>query len=387
MAQNNETDELPRECASALEAAFEGRHDAHVQKCARCQAVLAGATEVEAALKSELARRNEAAFTRSALSQLPVVVANPAAGASTGKGLVVVARPEPRRWAWGLAAAAAIVAVTVGVGIAGGYFQTNPPERVVSRFGPASASIQKGALTDAQGETAKRLNTGTKYTARERTVVAIQGDTLLRLEAGAAFEVGGEEENPSVRLATGDMYASSSASNSAPLRVSLKNFDTDLHSGEFFVAQEESAGTQGVVIVFSGMAQVRVNADVTLPLNAGQIYYNVEQGGASSDATIRTDQINRSNALAESGELKQLYSERVKGFESELEQIQKKLDGMAEGVAQRGELQERARRVEEYLRQHRQRLEAMSGVDYRRMPYEQIQRGLRGRIDPAAWRM
>jgi len=385
MDQNNQIEDLPSECASALQMALEGAGGtaaAHVQQCSRCQAVLATSAQFQSVLAPELSSRPEAAFTRNVMSRLLARAAATATGSAT-KGLLVIARPEPRRWAWGLAAAAAIVAITVGVGIAGGYFQKDSTP-VASSSAP---KIERGALADGQGKAVKRLDPGTRYTARERTVVAIRKDTLLRFEAGTAFEVGGEDQ-PGVKLAVGDMYASTPDS-TTPLRVSLKNFDTDLHGGEYFVAQEESLGTQGVVIVFSGTAHVRVNRDLLLPLNAGQIYYNVEQDGTSSDDTLRADQIVAPKpGLPVESEMKKLYADRVKGFEAELDQIQKKLAGQDEGSMQRVELQERARRVEEYLQQHRERLQAMGGVDQRRsVPYEQIQRGLRGRTDPATWRM
>ncbi|HYF52311.1 MAG TPA: hypothetical protein VEJ63_23085 [Planctomycetota bacterium] len=346
-----------------------------MHQCPRCQSILALSAEFESAVASELSARNPSAFSAAVLARLPKASAPAAA-----KGFVVVAAPTPRRWTWGLAAAVVLLALSAVIGFASGIFQKQVP---ASAFAP---NVARGRLTDAQGKSAQKLETGTRYTAREQSVVALNDATLLKLETGTKFEVS-SDENPGVRLAAGDMYASTAA----PLRVSLRNFETDLHGGEYFVAQEDALGMQGVVIVFSGQAHVRVNrnADLLLPLNPGQVYYSVEENGEMFADTVAASEVKPPKDLvAATDDEKRLYADRVKGFEAELAEVRTQLARLPESAQQRSELQKRAGLIEKYLHDHRQRLEAMGGVDHpRKLPYEQIQRGLMGRTDPATWRM
>jgi mannose-6-phosphate isomerase-like protein (cupin superfamily) len=194
------------------------------------------------------------------------------------------------------------------------------------------------------------------------------------------------------------VYAAKTENPSVPtaaMRVSLSNFETELQSGEFYIGQSgaysHGSGSQSVLIVFSGTAQV-LDRDSIVSLNAGQIYYNVEQpigkGSQISNTTTTEIVLIRKPTPAHDSETKQMYRERVVGFETELKQLRGTLALQTEKNAQSEELEHRTQRVEEYLKQHRQRFETMNASEAeKQLPYEQIQRGIQGRTNPATWKM
>ena len=259
----------------------------------------------------------------------------------------------------------------------------------VSKQGPGS--IKRGLLAGADGQAVSEMQPGHLYTAKEETVLDLGAQARVKAEAGAEIEITGSIK-PEVRLRTGDLYAATT-DDDKPLRVSCSNFDTDLHTGDFFIAEERGAAneTHGVVIVFSGHARVTPKEMEEMPLTAGQVFYSVgDDVLALSERRDLTD-LSRDGQMPailpnkDVSLLRQEYKTQVEGYQKELKQLREELTRVKEEM-QVAELRERSQRVVEYLDAHRRRLKSLSDVaPTPQFPLEQIERGLKGHLDPATW--
>jgi len=393
----DQTDVYPNEdCGRALEAhtrLLDGQAlshaerlqlDAHVADCKECAQSQLDLSSLEHTLNSALNQiRVSPGFAARVLKTLPKQ-------ATTIPQLPrVFGAPPQRRW-WVAAVAAIALLVTGSLLYVGQVNHQN------SANGPLT--VHTGILLGENGKAVKRVQRGASYTAQETAVLPVTHHSVVKIERGSQIAMSGTEANPGVELKSGDLYASAQDEKN-PLRVSCSTFHTDFFGGDFFIAEAGAGGDdpRGVVIVFTGRAEImprsaqpRVAGDavaeaITVPLRAGQVFmslgadeYHVSQTMELSEAVVRL----RENPpeLVDVPTLRRDYQKRIQGYQTDLQTLETLL-GTVKDTHHLAELRERKQRVLAYCEAHQRKLETL----VQPMPLDQIERGVRGRSDPARW--
>ena len=336
--------------------------------------------QVDVALKSAFKHSQlSSEFLSRAMAALPAQAAR--AETSGARPLVFAAQPESRR-RWAAVGMAAAVAVVVLVGLMSANFPgTSAPPAVAQVL-----SIQKGRLTDTQGNSVRELKTNTVYQVQQDTVLPVDEDSLIRFQPGAAFsmrkvaDAGGAE----LKLQSGDLYAFRK-NDRKPLQVSCNTFDTRLKSGHFFIADEGGVAGHGVVIAFSGQAEV-IRRNESIALQPGQIFISMvadDHAFAQVVEMVEVEQrlqVQHGSGKRDNADLRREYEQRVNGYRREMDELQQTIQ-KAGDAQQQAELRERFQRVTEYYEAHQRKLQALK----HEFPLEIIRRGLNGDSDPSKW--
>src|SRR5208337_4137820 len=83
--------------------------------------------------------------------------------------------------------------------------------------------------------------------------------------------------------------------------------------------------------------------------------------------------------------LRTAYRTRVEGYRKEAGALQKELAVTPQDSPSHAELADRYERVGRYLKAHQRRLDELTSDQSVKIPFEQIKRGVKGYMEPAAW--
>jgi hypothetical protein len=348
---------------------------------------------VDAALKAAYAAvpQNDL-FAERVLKALPVapVPEVPSVPATTPTVLMVSGERTSRSWMWGVAGAVAALLFLVAC-------LWLPA--LQNLWGKPAAQVAKGQVLDASGREVKELLAGQTYqVAGTEAVVRCGQDTSVRFLQAARFEP--EAQGRGVRLHEGWAYAQSHEQNE--VRVEGDDLTADVR-GVSMVVQTVSRSVEpgeGLVMVFQGDALVRSSTgEQELLLKAGQMF-TVALGSqvveSFMDQAVETVQ-ELEQLPADPTELRnrrKQYREVVAGYRRELSVFEKEL-AATQDAGRRTELQRRQARVEEYLKQHQQRLRSFPELSDNETPRERagrvrraaerIERGRKEFSDPEQW--
>lgn len=397
MDSTNES--LPEACAQALErqalllagepvsAEEEAQLTAHLAACEACRRLQTEMAEADKLLRGALAEaRVGSGFVARTMAVLPaapenlaeVTQAKPVAPA----GPRVFLASQNRRWMWlraGMGAAVAAAGVLLVWAAATGKFSS-------TEGNSAALIVKKGRVLSASGQPVRELRLGEVYRVAETTVLPLAKAGTLKVQPGAEFRLqsSGGSAGPALRLKSGDVYVRGK-DDQTPIRIAVTNFEAALHKGDFFVAEDAADAPTGVVIVFSGRAQVAFEKE-TMPLQAGQVFLSVGDGDWAVRQTLELSEAVEHLAEGPVARqdpvwLRREYEERVRGYQQELKVLEQQV-GKEQDARRQAELRERYQRVLTYREAHQRRLDAMLQAS----PFEAIRRGLQGHTDdPAQW--
>ncbi len=360
----------------AVDASERHELELHLVGCAECrkfqEELLQADTQLRSALSSIQVSSTFAQRTLAALPSAPELPAIPE------MPRVFAATPARRSWASRLSIAAALVAGVLVVWAASSLISKRPGNGT-----RAPMSVVRGKLLDANGNAVTQLKQGAVYTVQADSVVPLSDANIVNLKEGAEFQVQGDN---ALKLTAGDLFAyGRPESDQKPLRVSCSTFDTLLHAGDFYVAEDGAQDSSSVVIVFNGQAQITRDNE-TLPLRAGQVFYVLAaedmvfaQTIELSDAVVRlhNDPGVQRKDLAD---LRDLYEKQIRGYQKELVELDKQLKS-EQNPQKLAELRKRQQLVLNYRDEHQRKLKSF----WREFPYEELKRGLNNRTEPSTW--
>jgi hypothetical protein len=291
----------------------------------------------------------------------------------------VYGNPAPVRFPWRAAAIAASVAVLVAGGL------------IVLRrtsFTVVVARTQTGALVDSRGNAIHEIKSGQVYSARQNSVVNVEGAGTLNVMKGTQFQFRPDQsKGPQMELQSGDVYANATGNDG--VRVACVNFQTEVPEGDCFVTQEVDSIPRGVVILFNGRAKVTPNLQDSLALSPGQVFFSIGEGVDAFTDTLQIVDVpklsvaEKTESKTDKTALRNTYAERVAGYKQELAELKKREAEKTAGDPEKTELATRAERISSYLRVHELRLKSLAKAD---IPLGEIQRGIDGHTDPQTWR-
>jgi hypothetical protein len=156
------------------------------------------------------------------------------------------------------------------------------------------------------------------------------------------------------------------------------------------VAQEAAGVSYGIVIAFEGDALVTPQQKPSVPVGAGQVFVSVDAEGLSFfdtfDLKLLQGMEDQLGVAPQSAGLRTEYRTRVEGYQKDKAALQKELAGAPPGSPLHGDLDDRYRRVTQYLEAHQRRLESMTQTKTNeQIPFEEIKRGVNGHTDPKTW--
>jgi hypothetical protein len=361
----------------AVDASERHELELHVVGCAECRKIQEELQQADTQLRTALSSNQvSSTFAQRTLAALP---AAPETIASTPEmPRVFAATPARRSWASRLSIAAALVAGVLVVWAASSLISKRPGNET-----RAPMSVVRGKLLDANGNAVTQLKQGAVYTVQADSVVPLSDANIVNLKEGAEFQVQGDN---ALKLTAGDLFAyGRPESDQKPLRVSCSTFDTLLHAGDFYVAEDGAQDSSSVVIVFNGQAQITRDNE-TLPLRAGQVFYVL-----AAEDMVFAQTIELSDAVArlhndpgvqrkDLADLRDLYEKQIRGYQKELVELDKQLK--SEQNAQKlAELRKRQQLVLNYRDEHQRKLKSF----WREFPYEELKRGLNNRTEPSTW--
>jgi len=357
----------------------------HLASCAACRRLQAELAHSDQTLRATYAGTHASAgFAASVMAALPAALEpqpQTVQRAAPAGPRVFAAGPHPRRnWAK-LGALAAGLAASVALILAiasGGLFP---------RGGTGIAIKGPNRLLDANGQPVRQLKVGEVYTVQDTTVLALPKNAgLLKLQPGTEFQLQpSANSGQDVQLRSGDLYVWGE-DDQRPVRVASPSFDATLHKGDFFVADGGDDDPTGVVIVFSGRAQVAFEQE-TMPLRAGQIFVSMGRDDWAVTQTIELNAAMEAVVAAPAppqedlAALRREYEARVRGYQRELKVLERQVREET-NAQRRAELRARQQLVATYRDAHQRRLDSL----WQAMPFEAIRRGLGGHIgDPTKW--
>jgi len=322
-----------------------------------------------------------------ALPRGPLTSAEP----TTSTSIYVAPRYRRLSWAWGVAGAVAALLFLVAC--------LWLPALRRGLEGPP-AQVAKGRVLDASGKEVRDLNPGQTYrVAGTEAVVRVGKDAAVRLLESSRFAVPVAQEC-GLRLNAGWAYAHSPEQTA--LRLESDELTADIHGVSLVVQAmpEDFEPGEGMVLVFKGRAHVRsLLGDEELVLEEGQVFtvalgsFVVEPFMATAETTARElEQITGDPAQLRS--LRKQYAQIVAGYRRELSSFKKEWSTTAD-VQRKAELKRRCTLVEQYLKQHRERLKTLPKLGENETPRqragrvrraaEQIERGRKEHSDPHQW--
>jgi regulator of replication initiation timing len=362
-----------------LEAGQAQRAEEHFALCASCrEAAALNAQALGLARGAFSAVRVSVQFTAKTMAALPQT-------ATASTQVRVFGSTPVRSSSWRPVAVAASLALIAVGGVLAMTILKSPPVVAVST---------RGTLVDSAGRDVKSIQTGLLCSARENTLLRVENEGTLNVLKGTRFEFRREKNNGAVEmeLHNGEVYAQASGSDG--VHVACANFQTEVPEGDCFVTQETDNVTRGVVIVFTGRANVTPNLQAALPLKSGQVFFSVGEGPSAFMDTLELGDIpklvgtNANEANVDAKTLRKQYSERVEGYRRELAELKKLDEAKKADDPQKPELSMRLERISGYLRAHELRLKSLAQAETpgHGIPLNEIERGINGHTDPQTWR-
>jgi hypothetical protein len=349
----------------------------HAAGCAQCRALFSSMQSSDSTLRGAFqSARVSDGFAARVMLALPAAPAASASGArratETSPRVFTTARPSiftPAR------IAAALVLAAIGIATAIVFVAQEPA---------LAAAVKKGTISDANGKTVSALQVNKPYVAKETAVLALAESVLVKVQQGAEFQLE-QADQPHLKLRSGDVYASTGRS-TGPVMVACTYFDTELHGGDFFVAQENSPAARGIVIVFSGNARVQMPQKEAVPVGAGEVFFSIGAEGMPMAAADLPRKRQQAAVSEKDPQSRELYASKVTSYSQELADLKKALASAPQESRQYADLSDRCRRVSEYLDAHQRKLKSLTPDNsLQQIPFEQIERGINGRTESASW--